>query len=319
MAGAENGTAPRVHVAVGVIEDDAGRVLVAWRPPGSHQGDRWEFPGGKVEPGETPDRALARELREETGLHVASCEPLIRIPHDYPDKRVLLHVYRVRPVDARAVANHGQALYWARSEELAGLRFPAANAAIVTAARLPRTYAISPDCDHPEDGAWWRGLEAAIAAGHRLFQYRVPSLAHRDEHAAAAVRRIQAAGGTCLINGDPALAVRAGADGVHLPAAMIGAVSYRPPGWLAASCHNTEELARAVAAGVDFAVLGPVAMTASHPDRQPLGWERFEAWVADLPVPVYALGGLSPQDADAACRSGGQGVAGITGFWPHAD
>jgi 8-oxo-dGTP diphosphatase len=313
--------ADRIHVAVAVVEDASGRLLIAKRPADSHQGGRWEFPGGKVEMGETVVQALRRELQEETGLDVAWHEALIRIPHDYTDKQVLLDVYRVRPVDERATGRQGQELRWVAPEALERYRFPAANQAILSAIRLPGTYVISPDPRESDDAAWWQGLEAAIAAGHRLFQYRGPSRPSSRARAQACVQRIQEAGGRCLINADPGLASEVGADGVHWPAHCLTGMPERAhgAGWLAASCHGPIELKRAVEAGVDFAVLGPVAPTASHPERAPVGWERFADWVAYHPTPVYALGGLSPQDCAAARRHRGQGVAGIRGFWPTTE
>lgn len=315
-AGAGSGP-ERVHVAVGVVEDEAGRILIARRPTGSHQGDRWEFPGGKLEPGESVAEGLARELWEETGIRVASSEPLIRIPHDYADKRVLLDVHRVAPAEATAVGRQGQKLKWVSAAELADHQFPAANAAIVTAVCLPGHYVISPDTDRLDDAAWWSGLDAALASGYRLFQYRVASLGDSEAHARAAVARIHGMGGRCLINGDPDFASRVGADGIHLPSRALARLDQRPSrGWVAASCHGTDELVSAVQLGVDFAVLGPVGATASHPEREPMGWTAFADLVRDQPLPVFALGGLSPNDYTAARRCRGQGIAGIRGFWP---
>jgi 8-oxo-dGTP diphosphatase len=310
------GPLTRIDVAVGVIEDGTGRVLITRRREDAHQGGLWEFPGGKVEPGETVIEALRRELAEELGIGIASSEPLIRVPYDYPDKRVRLDVHRVQPTDQRAVAREGQAMRWVDPAELTGFAFPPANAPIVAAAILPGVYCVSPDTDDPTATDWWSGLAAALAAGRRLFQYRVPSLAEDKRHAGAAVARIHRAGGRCLINADPVLAGEVGADGVHLPSRLLYELTERPAlDWVGASCHSPDELARAVELGADFAVLGPVAPTASHPDRDPLGWQRFGLWVADCPLPVYALGGMGSSDIEQARRAGGQGVAGIRGFW----
>ncbi len=318
MGQAGDDASQRLHVAVAVVEDATGRVLIARRPAASHQGGCWEFPGGKVEAGESAVQALRRELREETGLEAASEESLIRIPHDYPDKRVLLDVYRVRVLEGVAVGRQGQEVRWVAPAELPQFRFPAANQAIVAAARLPGTYVISPDTAASDDPAWWQGLEAAIETGHRLFQYRVPSLPGARDHARACVQRIHDAGGWCLINDDADLASAVAADGVHVPARRLVEAPAQAggDGWLAASCHGPEELRQAQAVAVDFAVLGPVAPTASHPERAPIGWQCFADWVANQPLPVYALGGLTPDELGAARHRRGQGVAGIRGFWP---
>ncbi len=131
-------TAPDwLHVAAGVIVGPDGRILIAERATHRHQGGLWEFPGGKVEAGETAQSALARELWEELNIHVASARPLIQIRHRYPDKSVLLDVWRVESFSGEPHGREGQPLAWVEPEGLLEYAFPAANVPIVTAARLP--------------------------------------------------------------------------------------------------------------------------------------------------------------------------------------
>jgi 8-oxo-dGTP diphosphatase len=87
---------------------------------------------------------------------------------------------------------------------------------------------------------------------------------------------------------------------------------------LAASCHDADDLKRAEDLGADFALLSPVLPTRSHPDAEPLGWERFAAMVDRANLPVYALGGMHPSMLSRAWQAGAQGVAGIRGLWPDA-
>jgi len=122
-----------VHVAVGVIVDAARRVLLSKRAVGSHQGGLWEFPGGKVEPGESLQGALARELQEELGIRVLRTSPLLEVRHDYGDKQVLLDVHVVWEFDGEARGREGQPLNWVTLDTLAQYAFPAANAPIVAA------------------------------------------------------------------------------------------------------------------------------------------------------------------------------------------
>jgi 8-oxo-dGTP diphosphatase len=122
-----------VHVAVGVILDGSRRVLLTRRAADSHQGGLWEFPGGKVEPGESLPVALARELHEELGIRVRRSSPLLEVRHDYGDKQVLLDVHVVWEFEGHALGREGQPLVWVASAELAQYSFPAANAAIVEA------------------------------------------------------------------------------------------------------------------------------------------------------------------------------------------
>lgn len=123
----------RVHVAVGVISDGGTRILVARRAQNAHQGGLWEFPGGKVEAGETVQDALHRELLEELAIEVRGCEPLLAIEHDYTDKSVLLDVWWIDAFDGEPHGREGQPLRWADVSELGSLEFPAANVPIVAA------------------------------------------------------------------------------------------------------------------------------------------------------------------------------------------
>ena len=127
-----------VHVVAGAIADAQGRVLVSRRPEGVHQGGLWEFPGGKLEPGETPQRGLERELAEELGIQVLESRPLLQVHHDYGDRRVLLDVHRVTSFAGAPVGREGQPLAWRHLEDLDPRDFPAADGPIITALRLGR-------------------------------------------------------------------------------------------------------------------------------------------------------------------------------------
>ena len=125
----------RLHVAVGVILDPVGNILISRRAQDSHQGGLWEFPGGKVEAGESLEVALARELREELGIHIGRTTPLLEVRHDYSDKSVLLDVHVVWEFSGEARGLENQPLAWAGVQELSAYRFPAANEPIVAAVR----------------------------------------------------------------------------------------------------------------------------------------------------------------------------------------
>ena len=118
-------------VAVGILIDNGGRVLVTRREKGAHQGGLWEFPGGKVELSETIAEALTRELQEEVGVLVDATQPFIVIDHDYGDKQVRLDVYRVTRWRGEARGLEGQPLAWKLPAELGSWPFPAANALIL--------------------------------------------------------------------------------------------------------------------------------------------------------------------------------------------
>ena len=122
-----------VHVAVGVILDDLGRVLISRRAENAHQGGLWEFPGGKVESGESLPVALARELREELDIEIGASEPLLQIHHDYGDKAVLLDVHVVRSFTGQPRGLENQPLAWVDPDRLCDYPFPAANVPIIEA------------------------------------------------------------------------------------------------------------------------------------------------------------------------------------------
>jgi 8-oxo-dGTP diphosphatase len=310
---------PVQHVAVGVLRNDRGEVLVARRHPRAHQGGLWEFPGGKVLPGEDVVAALRRELKEEVGVDLATARPLIRIHHAYADRHVLLDVWYSRAFAGTAWGREGQAVRWVAPEDLLPTDFPAANGPIIKAAQLPSLYAIS---DEPRTGvdALLSQMERVLAAGVRLIQLRAkswdePTYRAAAHHAASLCRNHHA---KLLLNAPPHWVEPAGAAGVHLPSRHLMALNERPLGsryWVAASCHTVEEVIHACRLGVDFLIAGPVQATASHPGTPMLGWEGLRTLTEVATVPVYALGGLGPADRDLAYRYGAQGVGAISSLW----
>lgn len=312
----------RIEVAAAVIRGADGRVLIARRPLDKHQGGLWEFPGGKIEPGESAEAALDRELREELGIRVRRARPLIRIHHDYPDKRVLLDVWEVTAFDGEPHGAEGQPLAWVSDRELPSYDFPAANRPIVAAARLPARYLITPDGLAPEQ--LLNGLRQALEGGVRLVQLRAPSMfdpQYRD--LALDAQGLCAGRAQLMLKGPLEWLADFPAAGWHLTSEQLRryAANGRPfprERWLAASCHGAEELALAERMGVDFVTLSPVLPTRSHPDAPPLGWERAGELTERCAFPVYLLGGLSAEQLPRAQAAGAQGIAAIRGLWPLA-
>ena len=112
-----------IAVVVGVMDDGAGRILVGRRPPGKAYCGKWEFPGGKIECGETAWQALVREFREELDLLVRGGRPLFTLRHIYPDQRVLLNVWRITRYEGAARSLEGQEIRWVLLDELDELDF----------------------------------------------------------------------------------------------------------------------------------------------------------------------------------------------------
>lgn len=314
-----------VEVVAGVIRDARGRVLLTRRTEGRDLAGLWEFPGGKREPGETPEAALSRELHEELGIDSEIGAELIRVPQRYPDKRLVLDVREVRAWRGSARGREGQALVWVPPHKLASYAMPPADRPVVAALEQPDRYLVTPE-PGADDEAWLAALAAALAAGVKRVQLRAPALSAADPArwrrlAAAAAKRCRAAKAALLVNADLDLARELGV-GAHLRAAQLreaSAAGERPlPAELplAASCHDAGELRAAQALGCDFAVVGSIKPTPSHPSVLGIGWEAFAALRESVSLPIYAIGGLGVEDLADARRHGAQGVAAIRSLWP---
>ncbi|HDZ39559.1 MAG TPA: Nudix family hydrolase [Marinobacter sp.] len=321
-----------VHVAVGVIVRE-GRVLIARRPDHVHQGGLLEFPGGKVEPEETVQAALVREIAEETSLQIPlkSLQPVICIRHDYGDKRVRLDVWRTDKARGEAHGREGQSIHWVSPNDLRDEDFPVANRGIIRALQLPFLLAITGHIHAGgEGGQQLHRALAALPAGlserdhARLVLLRAPSMSAEDYRALteSALGVCEPAGAGLILHGPPAVFDdNPGAAGLHLPwreARSLQARPVRDGVWLGVSCHDARQMDHAVAIGADYVVLGPVKPTATHPGSTVLGWAHFRELVSRAPIPVFALGGLTLTDLDEVQQAGGQGVAGIRYWWPQS-
>lgn len=306
-----------VHVVAAAVFDAAGRVLIARRPVDKSHGGLWEFPGGKREAGESPGAALKRELGEELGIEARTGHPLIRVRHRYENVAVVLDVWAVHAFDGVPSAREGQALAWTMPSELTRFRFPAANVPIVSAVTLPQVVLVTPEIAGPSDPVLQRIADRA-AAGVGCVQLRPnPATRRHDPDVAARIREICRASGTrFFVNGTIGEAITFDADGVHLSERRLRgmAVGQLPEGLSAgASCHSPMALEHAARLGLDYVTLAPVQPTASHPGRAHLGWHRVLAWTRRARLPVYALGGLGPQDLRRSVLAGCQGIAMIRG------
>jgi len=310
----------RLHVAAAVIRGMDGRILIARRPDEKHQGGLWEFPGGKVEEGEAVQAALARELEEELGIQLQAARPLIQVRHDYPDKQVLLDVWEVSAFSGEPHGAEGQPLAWVMPRQLAGYEFPAANRPIVAAARLPERYLISPENLTPQ--ALLQGLKTALDGGIRLVQLRAPSMfdpQYRDLAVDAA--GLCAGRAQLMLKGPLEWLGDFPSAGWHLTSKQLRELAragrpFPAERWLAASCHNAEELALATEMGVDFVTLSPVQPTQTHPEAELLGWDKAAELITGFNSPVFLLGGVGAAETERAWQIGAQGVAGIRAFWP---
>ncbi len=314
-----------IHVAVAIVQrknDDGGNeFLLASRPHGKGWAGWWEFPGGKIEDGETPQHALTRELAEELGIKPTITQQWLTRQYDYPAlsqnghdapaKTVLLHFYFVSAWQGEVSPREGQKLSWQSADNITVTPILPANAPIMKALALPPVYAISNIAEMGEK-PYLDALQVALNKGLRLVQVREKHLP-KDEFIRIAQKIIAMAkpyNATVLISQDIALARDLGAQGVHLPSQDLLMLKTKPAGLMVtASCHNEAELVHAEMLGLDFVVLSPVKSTQSHPEMDAMGWQAFADRAKKTTLPVYALGGMTLTDLPIALSYGARGVA----------
>ena len=306
-----------VEVVAAVLVRPDGEILLASRPADKVYAGYWEFPGGKVEAGETLEAALARELAEELGIGVVrACRWITRV-FAYTHATVRLNFFRVFEWTGEPHPREGQNFSWQAPGAVAVAPLLPANFPVLKALTLPPVLGIT----HAEAlgvETFLARLDTALAGGLRLVQVRDKSLPDdmRLQLARETVRRAHAAGARALVNGSLDLARAAGADGVHLDAGAAARLDARPDcTWVGVSCHDTAELTHAAAIEADFALLSPVLPTLTHPGAPTLGWGAFAALAAASPIPVYGLGGLERSDVALAQSHGAHGVALLRGAW----
>lgn len=373
-----SGISNAVYVAVGILCQADGRVLLGSRPVDKPWAHWWELPGGKIEPHETARQALARELDEELGIQIelSHTQHWHRLPHRYPSGWVVLDFFLITKWRGTPKALEGQSLAWVQPHHLGdvGPVLPA-TLPVLRWLQLPQYYLISSAYGQPEQ--WLQRLKDRLQAqqlkqtpsaqpsaqdqpstqeqqgtqdqqgttvnrplppghGNWWVQFREPAWQQQAKHDAQAAQSLYACfqqtvalcaqyGVRCLVNSVHPQQWWAQAHGLHLRShdarklAHLDSHFYAvqahfdlPAGhFVAVSTHNDHELQLAKHLQADCAVLGHVLATPSHPDAPALGWGAFEQLIKDMALPVYALGGQSPQTLPTALQHGAQGIAGI--------
>jgi 8-oxo-dGTP diphosphatase len=299
---------------------DGEEFLLAQRPEGKVYAGYWEFPGGKVEPGESVREALVRELQEELGITVTAATPWLTREFTYPHATVRLNFWRVTQwtgeIGITAPLEHS-AVSWLSTQAMPKVApILPANAPILKALALPRIMAITQSAKSGEDLELKR-IANGLKQGIRLFHIRDKDLPppERAWFAQTVKEMLRHSDAIIAVNDDTALAHAIHAHGLHLSSKILRDCTVRPDfEWVGASCHNAEELAQAAQLGLDYALLGPVLSTATHPDHAGIGWSGFRELAAGSPIPVFALGGMQLEMLETAMENGAHGIAMMRGW-----
>jgi 8-oxo-dGTP diphosphatase len=302
---------PLINVVVAVIQREDGHVLMAECPYGKESAGFWEFPGGKFESGESAEHAIERELYEELGIKSKVAYPWIRYKYTYPDKHVKLHVFRVFTWEGMPFGREGQRISWENPGSVTVKPLLPANEKILQAIALPLIYAII----NAGPGIMVKlitRLTYLLEQGVRLMQVRVRHM-NPDQHIQIMRPIVNLAhnyGAKVLVNGNESIALKSGADGIHLPANQLMNTRTRPcTKLLSVSCHNASELSHAATLRANFVSLSPVRSTPTHPNISGMGWKKFADLTNDLSMPVYALGGLDSNYLETAMHHSAHGIA----------
>lgn len=298
-----------VDVAAGVLIRADGKVLLAQRPDRKVYAGFWEFPGGKVEAGETTRVALDRELDEELAIKVERAYPWLTQTFTYPHATVRIHFFRVTAWQGELVAREHQAFDWQAPDHMTLAPMLPANTPILRALVLAHEYATT-SVARMGEAAFLQALERRLCDGLKVVELSERGLS-RDALRSLGARVLALCRehrARLLVNNDVQVAHEIGADGVHLSASQLAMIEERPPfAWVAASCGDALQLAKAASLALDFVVVGPVLRGTGT--TAPMGWTGFSALIDRYPLPVFAAGGLTRTDLDSAWSFGAHGVA----------
>ena len=294
-----------VDVAIAILLHKS-KVLVGWRQANQHQGNKHEFPGGKVEKGETPEQACRREIYEEVGIGLKDWHRFDVICHEYDDIIVNLHLFHAYVPEELLSLIH-QPWTWFNRDQLAELNFPKANAAILDRLIWPHLIKINNELSAlPQQTSlfYWRNeltnikqieqqlLElddqqlAKLAINFDIWQRLNTEL--KDKISTIHLKHSQL---MSLSKGDLNIGKR-----------------------FLAACHDAVSIQHAHHLGCDAILLSPVNATATHPDTKVLGWDNFSDLAQRSDIPVFALGGVAPADLEQAQKHNAYGLAGIRQF-----
>jgi len=295
---------PIVDVAIAILIH-RGKILVGWREEQQHQGGKHEFPGGKVEQGETSEEACRREIYEEVGIGLKDWHQFDYIHHEYDDIIVNLHLFHSYVPDELLNLIH-QPWAWYTRDQLLHLNFPKANKNIIKRLYWPHLIKIS-------------NTLSTVESSDALLYWRIEEFEPQYIEQLTALDEGQRS--SLIINVDiwrqlsPELQKQI--KTVHLKQSQLMNLhkgDLRVGVRYIAACHDAVSLKQAQQIGCDAIFISPVKPTMTHPEAVALGWERFSDLAQNSQIPVFALGGVHPDDLATAQQHGAYGLAGIRNF-----
>ena len=301
-----------IEVAASIVRRSDGRVLMAERTAGQLSPGFWEFPGGKIDRGESAEQAAIRELDEEIGMRALTLRPWISYEHAFPWRRIRIHFFRVERWEGNPHGREGQRLAWIDPARPTVAPLLPSVERVLSALALPVLYAICRLTEQCSVATMLEDIAHGVRQGVRLFQLRVPDCS--PDQRVALARRVNAiaapAGARVLLVGSTLEARRAGLTGVHSTTDELRRLRTRPPVplWLC-SCQDEQDLARAIILGADAAVVSLVHKSAAHPERAAFGWEGLEGLCARATLPLFVEGGIEPAQLVPAQAVGAIGIA----------
>lgn len=306
-------------ISLAVMVNSQGQILLSQRKKGLHLEGLWEFPGGKLFPGESFKQALRRETKEELNFKLGECKKLIDFNYSYPDRELHFQVFIV-PVE-NVVIQHAenQTIRWLEKSQLQTLDLPDANEIICNALLMPDLYMIA---DHEILGDKIIAVvEKQLQCGVRIVQYRITDEYFSEQHIEIG-RQLKTLcnkhSATLVLNSNWQLWQSIQPHGVHIKSCDLS--KYKdfqqqiPFQALSAACHNEHDVEWINRLAINSAIVGSVLPTQTHPQGATMGWVGFSRLCQKINKPVYAIGGCKPTDVDTSQVYGGQGIAAIRGF-----
>lgn len=294
-----------VDVAIAILLHKS-KVLVGWRQANQHQGNKHEFPGGKIEEGETPEQACRREVYEEVGIGLKEWHQFDVIRHEYDDIIVTLHLLHAYVPDELLSLIH-QPWSWFSRDQLADLNFPKANSTILERLIWSHLIKISDQVDElPKTNSQMylriesKDIEKLQQQLIKLSEQQLLKLIVNVDVWQQLNTVLQEKIKTVHLKQSQLMQLKKGD--------LVVAKRY------IAACHDAVSVQHAHQIGCDAIFLSPVNPTATHPNSKVLGWDGFAALAQKSDIPVFALGGVAPADLEQAQKHNAYGLAGIRQF-----